>query len=710
MRCRLRMLLPLLLTCLPLLRADESATRPIAPGVTHTAQRLDAGPWEVRVLRVKRDAPRVRLDMALGMGALRGVEQISGIVARETTREDTVVAAVNADFFVMAGNPNAGLLSGMAVRNGELIMTPRKRPAFWITTDGQPHIGTLQTQGTLTLEAGEFAVAGINQPPAKDGVTVYTGAFGWPVEERCVAVRAVHSQDDLTLTPEGRWEAVVLERIPPKSSREIVPGELLLHGEGSAEGAVGSLMPGDRVVLTLHTPGPGGKAQLAVGGNQILLQGGRVLPKDDPKAPRHPRTIVGFNAKEVLLVTVDGRQRGWSVGMTPVEEARLMLRLGCTDALNLDGGGSTTCWVRGAVTNRPSDGGQRKIANALLVRSMAPHGPLARLTVEPQSIIAVSRARAPLTLTATDLWYNPVDLDVRALQVSVRRLTGRGWMSARLVDGALRVGGLPGTGTVRFSLPGVGRLAEVPLTIVGQCDALKLTPGVVQLCAGETFDLAAQGLMKDGSRVWLPPRSAKWHVSGTGITALGEGRFRADAPGSQATVRATLGDAEGTAKVQVVRDVAVESFEGAPELKVTVFPETEGVVTAKAEVLATDAGEGERFARLTYDLGTANGTRAAYLRLDRDLGSALRLSALTRGTASSPAWLRVAVIDGNGTRQTYTVADAVTWSKDWRRVSVRLPDGLKQPLKWESVYVVVLDGKTGRGTLDVDDLRAETAD
>ncbi len=87
------------------------------------------------------------------------------------------------------------------------------------------------------------------------------------------------------------------------------------------------------------------------------------------ESPRHPRTAVGFNADEILLVTVDGRQKDWSVGMTMVELARLMAELGCTEALNLDGGGSTTAWVDGEVVNRPSDGGQRRIANALLVIS-----------------------------------------------------------------------------------------------------------------------------------------------------------------------------------------------------------------------------------------------------------------------------------------------------------------------------------------------------
>jgi exopolysaccharide biosynthesis protein len=70
----------------------------------------------------------------------------------------------------------------------------------------------------------------------------------------------------------------------------------------------------------------------------------------------------------LLLVTVDGRHPGWSVGMTLPEAARLMRSLGARDALNLDGGGSTTMTVRGQVVNRPSDGGgERPVSNALYV-------------------------------------------------------------------------------------------------------------------------------------------------------------------------------------------------------------------------------------------------------------------------------------------------------------------------------------------------------
>lgn len=95
-----------------------------------------------------------------------------------------------------------------------------------------------------------------------------------------------------------------------------------------------------------------------VAGNPILLRDGkRIDPGDSGFArARHPRTLVGWtSAGDVLLVTVDGRRPGRASGMSLREAASLMKRLGAVNALNLDGGGSTTFVVDGAVKNRPSD-------------------------------------------------------------------------------------------------------------------------------------------------------------------------------------------------------------------------------------------------------------------------------------------------------------------------------------------------------------------
>ncbi len=82
---------------------------------------------------------------------------------------------------------------------------------------------------------------------------------------------------------------------------------------------------------------------------------------------RHPRVAIGWNDQYIFLVEVDGRQRSLSVGMTFPELAAYMVKLGCQEAMNMDGGGSATLWVCGNVINSPSEGKERPCSNALVV-------------------------------------------------------------------------------------------------------------------------------------------------------------------------------------------------------------------------------------------------------------------------------------------------------------------------------------------------------
>ena len=83
--------------------------------------------------------------------------------------------------------------------------------------------------------------------------------------------------------------------------------------------------------------------------------------------PRHPRTALGFNPRFFFLAEVDGRQKQLSEGMSFAELANFMKELGCTEAMNLDGGGSATFWLDGKVRNSPSDKHERGLANALII-------------------------------------------------------------------------------------------------------------------------------------------------------------------------------------------------------------------------------------------------------------------------------------------------------------------------------------------------------
>jgi hypothetical protein len=133
------------------------------------------------------------------------------------------------------------------------------------------------------------------------------------------------------------------------------------HGVSPTQSAPGSLW-----TLSTETRPDLKGAPTALGGGPALLKDGQPTQFQSSDA-RHPRSAIGWNAQFFFLVQVDGRQPGLSVGMSLTELASQFVRMGCTDALNLDGGGSSTLWARGQVMNTPCEGSERPMGNALLI-------------------------------------------------------------------------------------------------------------------------------------------------------------------------------------------------------------------------------------------------------------------------------------------------------------------------------------------------------
>ena len=117
-------------------------------------------------------------------------------------------------------------------------------------------------------------------------------------------------------------------------------------------------------------------AEHVIGGAGLLVDDGRPVTtqgvermRDDFPLVRHPRSLIGTDADGATwLVAVDGRRPGHSVGMSFRELHRLAAVLGLHDAVNLDGGGSTTLVVQGSIVNRPTDvTGPRAVSDAIVV-------------------------------------------------------------------------------------------------------------------------------------------------------------------------------------------------------------------------------------------------------------------------------------------------------------------------------------------------------
>jgi len=153
-----------------------------------------------------------------------------------------------------------------------------------------------------------------------------------------------------------------------------------VSGPAVSAGRIWSTSPNRRPCLVVDKNGkaaiktlgrPDADDWQVVGGNTLLVKNGAVVPHENKV--RHPRTVVGLNAAgtKLTILVVDGRRPGVAVGMNYDELAAEMIRLGCKDALNLDGGGSSVMAIRDPaksefkILNQPTDGRERAVANVL---------------------------------------------------------------------------------------------------------------------------------------------------------------------------------------------------------------------------------------------------------------------------------------------------------------------------------------------------------
>ena len=160
---------------------------------------------------------------------------------------------------------------------------------------------------------------------------------------------------------------VVEQHAPTLPNRTRIKGTFLIARGDQAEDRLQALTVGTRVEVRHRLDG---EVAMAITGNALLVKKRQLVMADDTEM--HPRTAIGVDrdTKELIILVVDGRQ-DFSRGYTMVELGNMMLRLGAEDALNFDGGGSTTLAAMRdgtlRVLNSPSDGAQRPVPNGLEV-------------------------------------------------------------------------------------------------------------------------------------------------------------------------------------------------------------------------------------------------------------------------------------------------------------------------------------------------------
>ncbi len=362
------------------------------------------------ILRFPEQDQNLDLRPRLARGTVAGLQQMPSMASRELGRGG--LAGINGGYFLPRpwGAPNGlhvdrgRLLSGQAVNSFAGGGRPTGRGMVGWQQHGRLVMDRIQVRLRLHRPgSGRDPVrfSELNRQVWPDSeahrrpngeLLLYDDRFGTAIA--APSGSTIVTVDGLAVGSSGRTDGQVAEvRSLSRATNVSVPeGRQVIVGYGARAGDLAGMAAGDPVGVTTDiTPeatSPEAWSQLwgGVAGGQLLVRDGRRRPMDEWIASasfgdshvraRQPRTAIARTAEgEVLLVTVDGRRAGWSVGLTMRELADTLLALGASDAVNLDGGGSTTMTVLGRIRNRPSETG-RSVADALFV--YAPRPPVAR--------------------------------------------------------------------------------------------------------------------------------------------------------------------------------------------------------------------------------------------------------------------------------------------------------------------------------------------
>ncbi len=340
--------------------ANSGGQAEIASGVRHYSfiERMPYGPVRVNVLEIDPHNPAVDITPALASNKMGAKANVAAMVSG-----NQAIAGVNGSFF----KPDVGIPLGILIINQELISGPiYDRVAMGITPTNDLYMDRIRLGGEIVLPNHKvIRVETINQPRVKPNTTViYTSRWGKVAPK----------------VPANGFQVLLRnDRVVSVSNTEPLPiprDGIVVSGPGTPDmTALANVGPSQPVQLNVYTLPDWSGMKHAIGGGPWLVRNG--TPFVDLQSQhftsrslgfREPRTAVGITGNgRMLLVTVDGRRKNVSLGMTIFEMAHLMKRLGAQNAMNLDGGSSTQMSVFGKMVNMPSSGSVG-VSNSLLIK------------------------------------------------------------------------------------------------------------------------------------------------------------------------------------------------------------------------------------------------------------------------------------------------------------------------------------------------------
>jgi len=598
---------------------------------------------------------------------------VTGAARRLEAAGYRVVAGVNGDYY----NTGNGLPVGLVITEGTLRSTDGGYYALGFRADGSAFIGRPQLR--LSADLGYSAadgtryvrtLAALNKARADGGIYLYTSELNSRHSTGTTAegVSVICRITDGWLRPGGQLTAEVLEVSEGTASPVLEEDQVALTATSASNlyytDVLRNIPIGTQITVTVTASDPvWEEAEYAVGALYPVLSGGVTVSSD---TARNPRTAVGVKEDgSFILYTMDGRgDQSSGAGMKDV--ALRLAELGCTDAVCLDGGGSTTMVVtkpselQAEVVNVPSGGSARAVTDQVfLVARNEPSGILDRFYVEPARTWVLAGTAVDLAVSGVDTCSIPMEADY-TLSASAGVLEGETLLTP--AEG----------GEITVTAEGGGAAGSAVVHAVAAPDTLTVLSGgkaarSIALKPGAAVSLGASAEW-DHLKLGMDETLLQWEFIGTCAAVYGA-ELRAIAPG-EGTLAVTAGGTrtEIPVTVSAVSLRTVEDFESEAALD-----EGDGIVDMTAERTSDPAlvGRGRYSAVFRYTLEEDHDNTAQWRWASgraADTGGYTALDLWVRGDGSGNV-LEILCSGGD------TLPAVVLDFTGWRQMTLALPGG-----------------------------------
>jgi exopolysaccharide biosynthesis protein len=469
-----------------------------------------------------------------------------------------------------------------------------------------------------------------------------------------------------------------------------------------------SFIPSQNVTLNIELDFSPENVEWAFGALNYLVKDGQLNEISDEVLGTNPRTAIGFNKDntEMIMVTIDGRNKNY-VGVKQTELAEIMMSLGAYNAVNMDGGGSTTMGVdflknsNITVVNIPSDGRERKIASGVGVFNTSPESNnVSMIEIIPNQDKVFNNTEVALELKYFNEYYTPLDVNKNNVELTVSPAD-----AGKIVNNVFYPSK---AGKAIITAEANNIEGQVEINVLDIPVALKFNTDSLTLGFGDTYEIGEiLGIDKDGNSADIPAKYVSYSYRNK-VGKVENGIFTAGDVSNTGAITATFGTAVKHIQVKVgYRYKTINRFEDLANLKLTLYPEnSSGNISISQDFVK----EGNKSLKLDYDFTQMTDQSISFVEFGKD-GEGIKLEEKPKAIGmwvygdGKNHWLRTRITDVYDNQIKLTFADEVNWT-GWKWVEAHIPDGTTYPVTLKNIYLAEInETRKDTGTIYIDNLR-----